>query len=51
MVEPRMKIIGEMHETARSLVPMRKAFKGTFIVAEGYNREDGNKALAENHTD
>ncbi|GMN72497.1 hypothetical protein TIFTF001_055252, partial [Ficus carica] len=50
MVEPRMKIIGEMHETARSLVPMRKAFKGTFIVAGGYNREDGNKALAENHT-
>ena len=51
MVEPRMKIIGEMHKTTRSLVPMRKAFKGTFIVAGGYNWEDGNKALAENRMD
>ncbi|EXB81494.1 Putative 12-oxophytodienoate reductase 11 [Morus notabilis] len=51
MVEPRMKTVGEAHETPHSLVPMRKAFKGTFIVAGGYDREDGNKAVAENRTD
>ncbi|GMN32063.1 hypothetical protein TIFTF001_049745 [Ficus carica] len=51
MVEPRMQKVGEMQETPHSLVPMRKAFKGTFIVAGGYDREDGNKALAENRAD
>jgi 12-oxophytodienoic acid reductase len=51
MVEPRMKKVGEMDETPHSLVPMRKAFNGTFIVAGGYNKEDGNKALAENRAD
>lgn len=51
MVEPRMKTVGEAHETPHSLVPMRKAFKGTFIVAGGYDREDGNKAVAENRAD
>ncbi|KAL9306511.1 putative 12-oxophytodienoate reductase [Arabidopsis thaliana] len=30
---------------------MRKAFKGTFIVAGGYSREDGNKAVEEGRTD
>ena len=30
---------------------MRKAFNGTFIVAGGYGREDGNKAVAENRAD
>ncbi|GAA0150611.1 oxidoreductase [Lithospermum erythrorhizon] len=34
MVEPRMKTVGEKVETPNSLVPMRKAFKGTFIVVE-----------------
>ncbi|KAL8485831.1 hypothetical protein ACS0TY_027938 [Phlomoides rotata] len=38
-------------ECADSLVPMRKAFKGTFIAAGGYEREDGNKAIAENRVD
>ncbi|GMN30267.1 hypothetical protein TIFTF001_050656 [Ficus carica] len=51
MVEPRMQKVGEMQETPHSLVPMGKAFKGTFIVAGGYDREDGNKALAENRAD
>ncbi|KAK9044792.1 hypothetical protein V6N11_058684 [Hibiscus sabdariffa] len=51
MVEPRMKLSEESFETAESLVPMRKAFKGTFIVAGGYDKEDGNKAVAENRTD
>ncbi|KAK6914542.1 NADH:flavin oxidoreductase/NADH oxidase, N-terminal [Dillenia turbinata] len=51
MVEPRMKTAGEKFECPHSLVPMRKAFKGTFISAGGYDREDGIKAVAENRTD
>ncbi|KAL1831442.1 hypothetical protein ACET3Z_001093 [Daucus carota] len=51
MVEPRMKTVGEMAESPHSLVPMRKAFHGTFIVAGGYGREDGNKAVAEDRAD
>lgn len=51
MVEPRMKTVGEKTECPHSLVPMRKAFRGTFIAAGGYDREDGNKAIAENRAD
>ncbi|MEI4855926.1 alkene reductase, partial [Klebsiella pneumoniae] len=48
MVEPRMKTGGENTECPDSLFPMRKVFNGTFIGAGGYDREDGNKAVAEN---
>lgn len=51
MVEPRMVKVGEKLACADSLLPMRKAFKGTFIAAGGYEREDGNRAVAENHAD
>ncbi|EEF35996.1 12-oxophytodienoate reductase opr, putative [Ricinus communis] len=51
MVEPRMKTVGEKSECPQSLLPMRKAFKGTFIAAGGYDMEDGNKAVAENRAD
>ncbi|KAL1195343.1 putative 12-oxophytodienoate reductase-like protein 1 [Cardamine amara subsp. amara] len=51
MVEPRMKTANEIFECTESLTPMRNAFKGTFIVAGGYTREDGNKAVAEGRTD
>ncbi|KAL1533868.1 12-oxophytodienoate reductase 1 [Salvia divinorum] len=51
MVEPRMKTVGERSECPHSLVPMRRAFKGTFIVAGGYDREDGNNAVAEDRAD
>ncbi|CDP10748.1 unnamed protein product [Coffea canephora] len=51
MVEPRMKTLGEKSESADSLMPMRKAFNGTFIAAGGYNREDGDRAVAENQAD
>ncbi|KAJ8758727.1 hypothetical protein K2173_000448 [Erythroxylum novogranatense] len=51
MVEPRMITVGEKKESPQSLVPMRKAFNGTFIVAGGYEKEDGNKAVAENRAD
>ncbi|CAF2260348.1 BnaA08g26450D [Brassica napus] len=51
MVEPRMKTATEAFECTESLTPMRKAFEGAFIVAGGYTREDGNKAVAEGRTD
>ncbi|TXG65617.1 hypothetical protein EZV62_006892 [Acer yangbiense] len=51
MVEPRMKTLGEKYDTPHSLLPMRKAFNGTFLVAGGYGREDGNKAVAEGSED
>ncbi|XP_028801622.1 12-oxophytodienoate reductase 1-like [Neltuma alba] len=51
MVEPRMKTVWEKAECPHSLAPMRKAFNGTFIVAGGYDREDGNSAVAENRAD
>ncbi|KAJ6763531.1 12-OXOPHYTODIENOATE REDUCTASE 11-RELATED [Salix purpurea] len=51
MVEPRMKTVGERVECPHSLLPMRKAFNGTFIVAGGYDREEGNKAVADNYSD
>ncbi|XP_028798575.1 putative 12-oxophytodienoate reductase 11 [Neltuma alba] len=52
MVEPRMKTIGEKDdESPHSLVPIRKAFNGTFIVAGGYDRNDGNHAVVNDRTD
>ncbi|GMN45406.1 hypothetical protein TIFTF001_014597 [Ficus carica] len=50
-IEPGREKDVDIKERPQSLVPMRKAFKGTFIVGGGYNREDGNKALAENRAD
>ncbi|KAJ0085850.1 hypothetical protein Patl1_07604 [Pistacia atlantica] len=41
MVEPRMIRVGEICESPRNLLPMRKAFNGTFPVAGGYVQEDG----------
>lgn len=51
MVEPRMKTIWEKSKCPYSLMPMRKAFKGSFLVAGGYDREDGNNAIAEDRAD
>lgn len=51
MVEPRMKAAGEKPECPESLLPLRKAFKGTFIGAGGYHREDGMNAVAEGRAD
>ncbi|CAI0396811.1 unnamed protein product [Linum tenue] len=34
-----------------SLLPMRQAFKGTFVAAGGFGREDGNKAVEEDRAD
>ncbi|XP_049399002.1 12-oxophytodienoate reductase 1-like isoform X1 [Solanum stenotomum] len=51
MVEPRMKTLREKVECPESLILMRKAFKGTFIVAGGYDRGDGNKTVLEDRAD
>jgi 12-oxophytodienoic acid reductase len=51
MVEPRIKSNTETIESPYSLVPMRKAFNGTFMVAGGYDRQDGINAIAENRAD
>ncbi|KAJ7957980.1 12-oxophytodienoate reductase-like protein [Quillaja saponaria] len=51
MIEPRMITQFERSETQKSLLPMRKAFKGTFIVAGGYNRNEGNQAIASGSAD
>ena len=50
MAQPRMRV-GEKMEISQSLRPMRKAFKGTFIVAEGYDREEGNEAVSSGYAD
>ncbi|GMP39452.1 hypothetical protein CsSME_00010279 [Camellia sinensis var. sinensis] len=51
VIEPRMVKIGDRYETPHSLLPMRKAFKGSFIAAGGYNRTEGNRVIAENYSD
>ncbi|EPS67956.1 hypothetical protein M569_06815, partial [Genlisea aurea] len=56
MVEPRMKGVivkseSEEEEGSSGLVPMREAFKGTFVVAGGYDREDGSRAVEEDRAD
>ncbi|KAK2371854.1 putative 12-oxophytodienoate reductase [Trifolium repens] len=51
MVEPRIENVDEKSECLHSLVPMRKAFNGTFMVTGGYGRQDGINAIAENTAD
>ncbi|OMO74054.1 hypothetical protein COLO4_26738 [Corchorus olitorius] len=51
MVELRIVNGEEDASGCHSHQPMRNAFKGTFIAAGGYSRDNGNKAVAENHAD
>ncbi|KAJ4762070.1 12-oxophytodienoate reductase-like protein [Rhynchospora pubera] len=51
IIEPRMIQVGERADTPHSLLPLRKAFNNTFIVAGGYDREEGNKAVSTGYTD
>ncbi|CAI9115075.1 OLC1v1015909C1 [Oldenlandia corymbosa var. corymbosa] len=51
MIEPRMKLLGEKFQCDDSLFPMRKAFKGAFIAAGGYDRDEGNIVVSENRVD
>jgi 12-oxophytodienoic acid reductase len=51
MVEPRMVKIGEKAQTPHNLRPMKDVFKGTFIAAGGYDKEDGNESISTCHAD
>lgn len=51
MIEPRMITQFEKCETEKSLLPMRKAFKGTFIVAGGYSKEEGEDVIGNGGAD
>uniref|UniRef100_M1E0E5 Uncharacterized protein n=1 Tax=Solanum tuberosum TaxID=4113 RepID=M1E0E5_SOLTU len=52
VIEPRIKNEDEEScDCSESHMPMRDAFKGTFIAAGEYHRDDGNKAIAENRAD
>ncbi|CAI0421960.1 unnamed protein product [Linum tenue] len=48
VVEPGQKTGGEQ---LLSVLPMRKAFNGSFMTSGGFDREGGNRALAENRAD
>ncbi|WVZ85786.1 hypothetical protein U9M48_032660 [Paspalum notatum var. saurae] len=51
VVEPRTVELGGNFESPYSIGPMRDAFKGTFIVAGNYNRDDGNNAISSGYAD
>lgn len=51
LVEPRMHVVEGRYKIAHGLIPMRKAYKGTFIAAGGYDREEGNKVVADGYAD
>ncbi|KAJ1397576.1 NADH:flavin oxidoreductase/NADH oxidase, N-terminal [Sesbania bispinosa] len=51
VIEPRMHTMFDQSKTNSSLLPMRKAFNGTFIVAGGYNRSEGNRVIASGGAD
>ncbi|XP_019449517.1 PREDICTED: putative 12-oxophytodienoate reductase 11 isoform X2 [Lupinus angustifolius] len=51
VIEPRMVTQFQKFDTKWSLMPIRKAFNGTFIVAGGYNRSEGNQVIASGDAD
>lgn len=51
LIEPRMVNILDISDTPYSSLPMRKAFKGTFISAGGYKKDDSNQMIDKNHAD
>ncbi|KAK1699318.1 hypothetical protein QYE76_016015 [Lolium multiflorum] len=54
VIEPRMRIVGEIDGKLmirQRLLPFRKAFRGTFMVNGGYDREEGDKAVADGYAD
>lgn len=48
VVEPIMESVDEKTESVDILLPIRKAFNGTFMVTGGYGRRDGINVIAEN---
>uniref|UniRef100_A0A0D9WN93 NADH:flavin oxidoreductase/NADH oxidase N-terminal domain-containing protein n=1 Tax=Leersia perrieri TaxID=77586 RepID=A0A0D9WN93_9ORYZ len=51
MVEPRMTIVEGRRKIVHGLLHFRKQFNGTFIVAGGYDQEEGNKVVADGYAD
>ncbi|KAJ0975063.1 hypothetical protein J5N97_017028 [Dioscorea zingiberensis] len=51
MIEPRMSMDEARRQTPHGLQNMRQAFNGTFIASGGYDRDEGNKAVAEGYVD
>ncbi|CAA3019217.1 12-oxophytodienoate reductase 11 [Olea europaea subsp. europaea] len=51
VTEPRMIKVGDDYVTPRTLLPIKKAFNGTFIASGGYNKYDGDKAVEESYAD
>ncbi|RZC46874.1 hypothetical protein C5167_039836 [Papaver somniferum] len=53
VIEPRMDVpmADSQQETPHSSLPIRKAFKGTFISAGGYRKDNGNKVISEDRAD
>lgn len=51
MVEPRMVNGLDRTEITHNLQHVRNAYHSTFIVAGGYNREEGNKAVESGYVD
>uniref|UniRef100_A0A0D9WN91 NADH:flavin oxidoreductase/NADH oxidase N-terminal domain-containing protein n=1 Tax=Leersia perrieri TaxID=77586 RepID=A0A0D9WN91_9ORYZ len=51
MVEPRMAVVEGRRKINHGLLPFRKQFNGTFIAAGGYDREEGNKVVADDYAD
>ncbi|WVZ71058.1 hypothetical protein U9M48_019684 [Paspalum notatum var. saurae] len=53
MIEPRMRVNPDDGNLTlpHMLLPFRKAFQGTFIVGGGYDRDEGNDAIANGYGD
>ncbi|WVZ79556.1 hypothetical protein U9M48_027121 [Paspalum notatum var. saurae] len=53
MIEPRMRVDPDDGKLTlpHMLLPFRRAFKGTFIVGGGYDRDEGNAAVANGYSD
>ena len=51
MIEPRMAIVDGRRVVPKRLLPYREAFKGTFIANGGYDRVEGDKAVASGYAD
>ena len=51
MIEPRMALVDGRRVVPHRLLPYREAFKGTFIANGGYDREEGDKAVASGYAD
>ncbi|KAH7425509.1 hypothetical protein KP509_11G058200 [Ceratopteris richardii] len=50
-LEPRVRRYMQHVQTSYSLQPARNAFKGAFLAAGNYNRENGNEAIASDRAD